>query len=149
MLLFFFQEIWKDTSDIVVYIYLFSALSFVIGSSFAHTFCCHNTLSRDASFIVDYMGLTIFSHGSGIAYVYFAFPMGYQNREGLLNFSFLDTLLICLCLCSMGSMYLSVWTRTMPPSFIRSILRVSAFASPGIAMSIPVLIKMTNLLVVK
>ncbi len=135
------DECLRPLPDTIMLLYLFTALCFVGGSSFAHTFCCHSTLSRHASFIVDYIGLTVFSHGSGIAYVSYAFPVELRAKTGLFGLSFLETYLISLCLCSSLSIFQSAWSRTLPPSLFRNIIRVSAFAAPGVLMSIPVLYK--------
>nr|CDS16474.1 membrane progestin receptor gamma [Echinococcus granulosus] len=141
MVLSFFAEEYITSSSPLMYLYLFSCLCFVLGSSFAHTFCCYSRLSRDAYFTVDYIGLTIFTCGSGAAYVAFSFPIELSTIPGVSTFSFLDTYLIFLCLCSMVSIFQSVWTRTLSPSVLRSVLRVSAFAAPGIIMSFPILYK--------
>lgn len=141
MVLFFFFEEYSTSSNPLMYVYLFSCLCFVLGSSFAHTFCCYGKFSRDAYFTVDYIGLAIFTCGSGIVYVAFSFPIELFTKPGALSLSFLDTYLIFLCLCSMMSIFLSVWTRTLSQSVLRSVLRVSAFAVPGIIMSFPILFK--------
>uniref|UniRef100_A0A0R3UQ39 Progestin and adipoQ receptor family member VI n=1 Tax=Mesocestoides corti TaxID=53468 RepID=A0A0R3UQ39_MESCO len=142
MVLLFFREELGFSFNPVMLLYLSTALCFVLGSSFAHTFCCYYRLSHNASFVVDYIGLTIFSCGAGIAYVNFSFPLELRVKSGLFGLSFLDTYLVFLCLCSAMSIFLSVWTRTLRESFLRSILRVSAFASPGFFMSLPVLYKL-------
>ncbi|VDK35473.1 unnamed protein product [Taenia asiatica] len=116
MVLFFFFEEYSTSSNPLMYMYLFSCLCFVLGSSFAHTFCCYGRFSRDAYFTVDYAGLAIFTCGSGIAYVAFSFPIELFTKPGALSLSFLDTVL-------------------------RGVLRVSAFAAPGVIMSSPVLFK--------
>lgn len=138
---FILEEASQISPDSILLIYLVTALCFVSGSSFAHTFCCHKSLTYNTSFIVDYIGLTIFSHGSGIAYVCYAFPIELNSKRGLLGFSVLESYMLILCLCSSFCIWQSVWTRTLPASLFRSMLRVGAFACPGILMSCPVLYK--------
>ncbi|VDM26102.1 unnamed protein product [Hydatigera taeniaeformis] len=130
MVLFYFFEEYFTSSNPLMYVYLFSCLCFVLGSSFAHTFCCYDKFSRDAYFTVDYVGLAIFTCGSELF-----------SKSGALSLSFLDTYLIFLCLCSMVSIFQSMWTRTLSPSLLRSVLRVSAFAAPGVIMSSPIVYK--------
>lgn len=142
MVMFYvFEEYTSSSSSPIMYLYLFACFCFMFGSSFAHTFCCYNRFSRDALFTVDYIGLTIFTAGSSIAYVSFSFPIELWTKSGLFGFTFLDTYLIFLTLCSMVSIFQSVWTRTLPLSVSRSIIRLCAFASPGVLMSFPILYK--------
>ena len=144
ILFYFFEEYITFSTNPLMYLYLFSCLCFAFGSSFAHTFCCHNKLTRHASFTIDYIGLTIFACGCSIVYVYFSFPLELSNKSGLFGFSFLDTFLIFLCCYCMVSIFQSVWTRTLPPSVLRNVIRVGAFAGPGIIMSVPIMYKIIN-----
>lgn len=138
VLLYVLEEYISPSSNPIMCIYLFGCIWFIFGSSFGHTFCCYDRFTRHISFTIDYIGLTIFTCCSGIAYVSFSFPLELQTKPGLFGFSFLETYLIILSLCSMISIYQAVWTRTLPPSVMRSVIRVSAFASPGLLMSAPI-----------
>ncbi|VDL31780.1 unnamed protein product [Hymenolepis diminuta] len=127
VLLYVLEECISPSSNPIMCIYLFGCIWFIFGSSFGHTFCCYDRFTRHVSFTIDYIGLTIFTCCSGIAYASFSFPLELQTKPGLFEFSFLETYLIILSLCSMISIYQAVWTRTLPP--------MSAFASPGLLMS--------------
>ena len=144
VLSYLFEEYITFSANPIMCLYLFSCLCFVAGSSFAHTFCCCNRFTRDASFTVDYIGLAVFACGSGIAYVTFSFPLEFSTKSGLFGFSFLNTYLIFLSFCCMLSIFQSVWTRTLPQSILRSVIRVGAFAGPGIIMSFPIFFKIIS-----
>ncbi|VDL99614.1 unnamed protein product [Schistocephalus solidus] len=127
----FLSEIFFGKPNIALSVYLFSVLCFLMGSSFAHTFCCQTSLSKDAFFIVDYIGLGIFSHGSGIAYVTFAMPLEFHSLNCFPVTSPAILLTALSCVLSMWGVF----------HFFRHILRLASFAVPGLLISIPVLFK--------
>lgn len=116
--------------------YMFVCIIFPLASATAHTFNTMSDLARHICFFMDYGALSIFSLGVAIAYRAYCFPSDLRNTW--FGHHYTDMALINSVICTIASCQ----TRFMPPSTLRKVMRLGAFAWPYCYDSIPILYRL-------
>lgn len=102
--------------------YMFVCIIFPLASAAAHTFNTMSTLARHICFFMDYGALSIFSLGVAIAYRAYCFPS--DLIDTWFGQHYTDIAVINSLICTV----VSCQTRFMPPTTLRKVLRLGAFA---------------------
>lgn len=116
--------------------YMFGCVIFPLASATAHTFNTMSDYARHICFFLDYGALSLFSCGVAIAYRAYTFPVE------LVDTWFGDYYVIIAVVNSLICTLTSCQTRFMKLSFLRQVLRLSAFALPYIYDTIPVVYRL-------